>query len=67
MRGGTSKNPAQRTRAHNCLIIHSSDWPRPIDENMIMAVVLKELAFSGDTRSRLALLVFAQANQSRFP
>ena len=45
----------------------AQDWPRPIDENMTMAVVLEELAFLGDTRSRHELLVFAQANQSRLP
>ena len=34
---------------------------------MTMAVVLEELAFLGDVRSRHELLVFAQANQSRLP
>ena len=37
----------------------AQDWPRPIGENMTMAVVLEELAFLGDTRSRHELLVFA--------
>ena len=43
------------------------DWPRPIEANMTIAVVLEELAFLGDTRSRHELLVFAQANQARLP
>ena len=34
---------------------------------MTMAVVLEELAFLGDTRSRHELRIFAQANQSRLP
>ena len=45
----------------------AQDWPKPIEANMAMAVVLEELAFLGDTRSRHELLVFAQANQSRLP
>ena len=43
------------------------DWPRPIEANMTIAIVLEELAFLGDTRSRHELLVFAQANQARLP
>ena len=34
---------------------------------MTMSIVLEELAFLGDTRSRHELLVFAQANQARLP
>ena len=47
--------------------VPAQDWPKPIEANMSMAVVLEELAFLGDTRSRHELLVFAQANQSRLP
>lgn len=43
------------------------DWPQPIGLNTAMPIVLEELAFLGDTRSRHELLVFAQANQSRLP
>ena len=43
------------------------DWPKPIKLNTAMPIVLEELAFLGDTRSRHELLVFAQANQYRLP
>ena len=42
------------------------DWPKPIELNTAMPIVLEELAFLGDTRSH-ELLVFAQAYQSRLP
>ena len=45
----------------------ADDWPRPIEANMTIAIVLEEMAFLGDTRSRHELLVFAQANQARLP
>ena len=45
----------------------AQDWPKPIELNTAIPVVLEELAFLGDTRSRHELLVFALANQSRLP
>ena len=44
-----------------------SDWPQPIELNATLPIVLEQLAFLGDTRSRRELLVFAQANRSRLP
>ena len=44
-----------------------TDWPKPIELNATFPIVLEELAFLGDTRSRRQLLVFAQANPSRLP
>ena len=44
-----------------------TDWPKPIELNATFPIVLEELAFLGDTRSRRELLVFAQANPSRLP
>ena len=43
------------------------DWPKPIEQNMTIPVVLEDLVFLGDTRSRYELLVFAQANPARLP
>ena len=45
----------------------SNDWPQPIEFNPTLPVLLEQLAFLGDTRSRRELLVFAQANPSRLP
>ena len=42
-----------------------TDWPKPIELNATFPIVLEQLAFLGDTRSRRELLVFAQANPSR--
>ena len=39
-----------------------TDWPKPIELNATLSIVLEQLAFLGDTRSRRELLVFAQAN-----
>ena len=44
-----------------------TDWPKPIELNATLPIVLEQLAFLGDTRSRRELLVFAQANPSRLP
>ena len=38
------------------------DWPKPIEQNMTIPILLEDLVFLGDTRSRYELLVFAQAN-----
>ena len=43
------------------------DWPKPIEQNMTIPVLLEDLVFLGDTRSRYELLVFAQANPARLP
>ena len=43
------------------------DWPKPIERNMTIPILLEDLVFLGDTRSRHELLVFAQANQARLP
>ena len=43
------------------------DWPKPIEHNMTIPIVLEDLVFLGDTRSRYELLVFAQANPARLP
>ena len=45
----------------------ASDWPQPIELHATFPIVLEELAFLGDTRSRCELLVFAQANPARLP
>ena len=42
-----------------------SDWPQPIELHATFPIVLEQLAFLGDTRSRCELLVFAQANPAR--
>ena len=43
------------------------DWPKPIEMNMTIPILLEDLVFLGDTRSRHELLVFAQASQARLP
>ena len=43
------------------------DWPKPIELNATLSIVLEQLAFLGDTQSRRELLVFAQANPARLP
>ena len=43
------------------------DWPKPIAFHASFSVVMEEMAFLGDTRSRCELLVFAQANPARLP
>ena len=43
------------------------DWPKPIVFHASFSVVMEEMAFLGDTRSRCELLVFAQANPARLP
>ena len=45
----------------------ANDWPQPIELNATVPIVLEQLAFLGDTRSRCELLVFAQANPARLP
>jgi len=45
----------------------ANDWPQPIELHATFPIVLEELAFLGDTRSRCELLVFAQANPARLP
>ena len=40
---------------------------KPIELNATLSIVLEQLAFLGDTRSRSELLVFAQANPARLP
>ena len=45
----------------------ANDWPQPIELHATFSIVLEELAFLGDTRSRCELLVFAQANPARLP
>ena len=46
---------------------HERDWPKPIVFHASFSVVMEEMAFLGDTRSRCELLVFAQANPARLP
>ena len=36
------------------------DWPKPIEQNMTIPILLEDLVFLGDARSRYELLVFAQ-------
>ena len=43
------------------------DWPQPIVFHANFSIILEEMAFLGDTRSRCELLVFAQANPARLP
>ena len=43
------------------------DWPQPIVFHANFSVLMEEMAFLGDTRSRCELLVFAQANSARLP
>ena len=43
------------------------DWPQPIVFHASFSVLMEEMAFLGDTRSRCELLVFAQANPARLP
>ena len=43
------------------------DWPQPIVFHATFSILLEELAFLGDTRSRCEPLVFAQANPARLP
>ena len=43
------------------------DWPQPIVFHANFSVLMEEMAFLGDTRSRCELLVFAQANPARLP
>ena len=43
------------------------DWPKLIVFHASFSVVMEEMAFLGDTRSRCELLVFAQANPARLP
>ena len=43
------------------------DWPKPIELNATLPIVLEQLAFLGDIRSRRELLVFSQANPARLP
>ena len=43
------------------------DWPQPIEQNMTIPILLEDLVFLGDTRSRYELLVFAQANPAKLP
>ena len=43
------------------------DWPQPIAFHATFSIVLEQLVFLGDTRSRHELLVFAQANLARLP
>ena len=43
------------------------DWPKPIVFHASFSVLMEEMAFLGDTRSRCELLVFAQANPARLP
>lgn len=45
----------------------ASDWPQPIELHAALPIILEQLAFLGDTRSRCELLVFAQANPARLP
>ena len=45
----------------------AQDWLQPIELHATFSIVLEELAFLGDTRSRCELLVFAQANPARLP
>ena len=40
------------------------DWPHPREGHGNIPLVLQQLSFLGDTRSRRELLVFAQANPS---
>ena len=44
-----------------------TDWPKPIELNATLPIILEQLAFLGDTRSRRELLVFSQANPARLP
>ena len=41
------------------------DWPQPIVFHASFSLLMEEMAFLGDTRSRCELLVFAQANPAR--
>ena len=43
------------------------DWPQAIVFHANFSILLEEMAFLGDTRSRCELLVFAQANPARAP
>ena len=43
------------------------DWPQPIVFHANFSVLMEEMAFLGDTRSRCELLVFAQTNPARLP
>ena len=43
------------------------DWPQPIVFHASFSVLMEEMAFLGDTRSRCELLAFAQANPARLP
>ena len=47
----------------------SEDWPQPIEHNMHTSLMMEQIDFLGDTRSRyeLQLQVFAQANDARLP
>ena len=57
----------QRYLAKMAYLDPLQDWPKPIEQNMTIPVVLEDLVFLGDTRSRYELLVFAQANPARLP
>ena len=57
----------QRYLAHMDYLDPVQDWPKPIERNMTIPILLEDLVFLGDTRSRHELLVFAQANQARLP
>ena len=50
---------------HATYLDPGTDWPKLIELNATFPIVLEQLAFLGDTRSRRELLVFAQANPSR--
>lgn len=41
------------------------DWLQPIEFHIAFSIVLEQLFFLGDTRSRYELQVFAQANSAR--
>ena len=43
------------------------DWPQPIEYHMLTSLVLEQLFFLGDTRSRYELQVFAHTNAARLP
>ena len=67
---GSSKSAeyrAYRRIAPKCFFDLGTDWPKPIELNATLSIVLEQLAFLGDTRSRRELLVFAQANPARLP
>ena len=40
------------------------DWPQPIEHNLLTQLLVEQLFFLGDTRSRYELQVFAQANDA---